>query len=162
RLPLDGNVRMPPTRPFVLFALLSSLAGPAIPAAGVESPPGDKEPVLRIDPGGPASFVTALAFSPDGKTLYAGGWDKVIRTWTRKAKGALEPSPSTYRVPVGPGLDGAINALALSPDGDWLAAAGNGMTRQTAGFRELGFVVPASGARDAVMLRDLGTIYLFS
>jgi WD40 repeat protein len=131
-------------------------------AAEVEAPPADKEPLLRVDAGGPVAFVTALAFSPDGKTLYAGGWDKVIRVWTLNDKGNFQLSPSTYRVPVGPGLNGAINALALSPDGEWLAAAGNGMARQIAGFHQLGFIVPAFGVRDPDMLRDTGTIYLFN
>src|SRR5262249_17849291 len=45
-------------------------------------PPGEKEPVLRLEAGGPTSFVTALAFSPDGQTLYVAGFDKVVRSWT--------------------------------------------------------------------------------
>ena len=91
-----------------------------------------------------------------------GGWDKVIRVWTRNDKGEFEPSRTSYRIPVGPGLGGSINALALSPDGEWLAAAGNGMARQIAGFRNLGFIVPASGVQTPLMLRDVGTIYLFN
>ena len=54
-----------------VLLLFWSLAGPRIPAAEVEQLPSDKEPVLRVDSGGPAAFVTSLAFSPDGKTLYA-------------------------------------------------------------------------------------------
>lgn len=143
-------------------ALVSVMAGAAGAAADVELPPGDKEPVPRIDPGGPGAFVTSLAFSPDGKTLYTAGWDKVIRVWTLNDKGDFERSRTTYRVPIGPALGGVIDAMALSPDGRWLAAAGNGMARHIAGFREQGFIVPDSGVRDPAMLRDIGTIYLFS
>lgn len=146
----------------VLLLLLGPLAGPAIAAAEIESLPADKEPLLRVDPGGPAAFVTALAFGPDGKTLYAAGWDKVIRVWTKNAKGFFEAPRSSFRVPVGPGLGGSLNALALSADGDWLAAGGNGVARQIAGFRDLGFLVPSFGVRDPLMLRDMGTIYLFN
>src|SRR5262245_29326173 len=49
-------------------------------------PPGDKEPVLRLEAGGPTGFVTALTFSPDGKTLYAAGFDKVVRVWNLNAQ----------------------------------------------------------------------------
>ncbi|HZV07139.1 MAG TPA: hypothetical protein VE999_18805, partial [Gemmataceae bacterium] len=153
---------MPRTCLIFLFVSLLLLAGTVAPAAEDESPPADKEPLLRVDPGGPAAFVTALAFSPDGKSLYAGGWDKVIRVWTQNDKGEFQLSPTAFRVPIGPGLNGAINALALSPDGEWLAAAGNGMARQIAGFGQLGFIVPAFGVRDSRMFRDIGTIYLFN
>ena len=43
--------------------------------------PAKKEPLFRLEAGGPTSRVTALAFSPDGQTLYAAGGDKVVRVW---------------------------------------------------------------------------------
>ena len=49
-------------------------------------PPSDKEPVLRLEAGGPTSFVTSLAFGADGKTLYAAGFDKVVRVWNLAPK----------------------------------------------------------------------------
>ena len=48
--------------PLVLLILLSALTGPATAAVDVEKLPADREPLLRVDPGGPAAFVTALAF----------------------------------------------------------------------------------------------------
>ena len=74
-------------------------------------PPGDENPVLRVKSGGPTSLVTSLAFSPDGKTLYAGGWDKVVHVW-KFQEGRWLPQPA-FRVPLGPGNDGRINALSL-------------------------------------------------
>jgi WD40 repeat protein len=149
-------------RPLFLSALVLVLAGAVATADDADLPPGNKDPVLRIDPGGPGAFVTSLAFSPDGKTLYSAGWDKVIRVWTRNETGDFERSRTIYRVPVGPALGGVIDAMALSPDGHWLAAGGSGMARHIAGFREQGFIVPDSGVRDRVMLLDIGSIYLFS
>jgi hypothetical protein len=125
--------------------------------------PGDKEPVLRLEAEGPTSFVTALAFSADGRTLYAGGWDKVLRVWTLNDKGFFVPDRlSAYRVPIGLGLDGALNAIALSDDGIWLAAAGRAVFRQAAGFRQAGFIVPVAGGMTEAMRRDIGTIYVFN
>ena len=75
------------------------LAGAGTPAQEPVLPPGDKEPVLRLEAGGPTSYVTALAFSPDGKTLYAAGWDKVVRVWTLNAEGRFVLDSAAYRVP---------------------------------------------------------------
>ncbi len=149
------------TRWLVLTILVSlGIASPTHAQAPV-LPPGDKEPLLRLEAGGPTSFVTALAFSPDGKQLYAGGWDKVVRVWSLNERGQFVPSRATYRVPIGPGLSGAINCIALSPDGSLLAVAGRGVFREEAGFRMPGLVVPSLGAMDPDMLRDQGTIYVF-
>src|SRR5207248_1078070 len=108
---------------------------------------------------GPTSTVTAMAFSPDGNTLYAGGWDKVVRVW-KFQEGKWQPQPA-FRVPLGPGNDGKLNALALSSDGKWLAAAGSGAVRVRAGFREVGNVLPAP-VMNAAMRQDLGLIYVFN
>src|SRR5260370_42587956 len=97
--------------------------------------PVDDRPLLRLEAGGPTTFVTSLAFSPDGQTLYAAGFDKVVRVW-KLQDGKFTLDKVSYRVPIGPGLNGAINAIALSPDGTLLAAAGRGVMRGEAGFRQ--------------------------
>jgi WD40 repeat protein len=63
----------------------------------------------------PASWVTALAFSPDGKLCATGHDDNVIRLWTVESR---EPVRE-FR-----GHDMAVSALAFSPDGRRLASAG--------------------------------------
>lgn len=147
------------TRTAILFLLL---LGVPVWAQAPLIPPGDKEAVLRIEADGPTAFVTALAFSPDGKQLYAGGYDKVVRVWTLNEKsGRFEASSSAYRVPIGPGLHGAIGAIAVSPDGALLAVAGSGLVRDAAGFARPGVILPKIGGLTAEMRRDQGTIYLF-
>lgn len=134
-----------------------STAAPILPA-------GDKKPFLRIEAGGPSSFVTSLAFRPDGKTLYEAGFDKIVRVWKldEEQKTFVLDAGASYRIPIGPGLEGGvINAVALSPDGEWLAVAGLGLVREAAGFREPGKVVPLS-AMSREMWEDRGMIYVFN
>lgn len=140
---------------FLWLALSAQAQAPVLP-------PGEKEPVLRLEAGGPTTYVTALTFSPDGQSLYASGWDKVVRVWTLNERKEFVLDRAAYRVPIGPGLEGAINAMALSPDGLWLAAAGMGIVRGGASFRRAGIVLPKIGGLTPEMRKDQGTIYVFN
>jgi WD40 repeat protein len=64
--------------------------------------------------------VSALAFAPDGRTLYSGGWDNAVRVWDldRMAERA------SFTWPVG----NRVTALAVSPDGLRAAAGGDAGT----------------------------------
>jgi WD40 repeat protein len=151
---------MNPSRFCALALLTLALAVPAR-ADDPPAPPGGALPVLRLEAGGPTALVNALAFKSDGDKLwlYAAGWDKVVRAW------ALEDDrfvlKSGYRVPLGPGTGGVVNALALSPDGRWLAVAGRGPARGEASSRDVGMIVPQVVALSPGMREDQGTIYLF-
>src|SRR5205807_6153226 len=70
-------------------------------------------------------------------------------------------SKTVYRVPIGPGLDGAIGTLALSPDGRWLAVAGRSLIRGGSTFRKPGAILPKLGGMDTTMRKDRGTIFVF-
>jgi WD40 repeat protein len=141
---------------------LTLLLGTSVGAADPAKPPQGKETILRLEAGGPTADVKALVFGngPDGKTpaLYVAGSDKVVRVWTLR-EGRWELSDAC-RVPIGPGGDGIINALAVSPDGRWLAAAGLGLVRDSSGFRDSGVLVPRARMTPE-MFEDQGTIFLF-
>lgn len=136
-------------------AVLALLAANAL----AQNPPGGKEPILRLEAGGPTSFVNALAMTEDGSRIYAAGNDQVVRSWSRTPGGEWKLDPFAFRVPIGPGLRGAINAVAVSADGTWLAAAGNGVT--DAGVRQVGFIVPAVGLAPE-RYRDIGVIHVWN
>jgi len=121
------------------------------------------EPLLRLEPDAPTSTVTALAFSPDGKTLFATGLDKVVRVWEWNENAARFDyrRDRTLRVPIGPGISGGLNCLSVSPDGRYVVTAGNAIVREQAGFREPGIILPRSAVMNEDMLRDQGTIFVF-
>jgi WD40 repeat protein len=122
----------------------------------------DKDPVLRLEAGGPTAFVTSLAFSPNGQALYAAGYDKVLHSWALDADRKFVPSTDTYRVPIGPGIDGVINSVAVSSDGNWLAMAGRAPMRGATGMHRPGVWVPTVRVFSDLMWEDQGTISLFN
>ena len=140
------------------LALLGFIAATGLGSAA-PLPVLDDRPLLQVDPGGPSAAVTSLAFSPDGNTLYVGGFDKVVRVWKWKEKSFV--LQRTFRVPIGPGTGGAINAVAVSPDGNWLAMAGRAPMRGETGFQTTGVIVEAA-ALSTEQLEDAGVIYIAS
>ncbi len=79
-----------------------------------------KEPILQLDPGGHLAKINDVKFTPDGRYLVSAGNDKVIRVWDLETGKTVR----TLRGQIGAGSEGKILAIALSPDGQWLAAGG--------------------------------------
>ncbi len=77
-------------------------------------------PILQLDTGGHMGLIRNLAFTPDGKYIVSAGHDKVIRVWDWRAGRTVR----TIRGQSGPGDEGKIYAMALSPDQRWLAVGG--------------------------------------
>src|SRR5262245_28019283 len=99
------------SRRLLLVASLLILCLEPARGQGPALAPLQKEPLLRVEAGGPMAFVTTLAFGPDGKTLYAAGFDKVVRTWAidkDDKNGKFVLGAVAHRVPVGPGTDGTL------------------------------------------------------
>lgn len=82
--------------------------------------PAAKAPLLELDPGGHKALTRGLAFSARGRYLVSGSDDKTLRIYLTETGELLR----TYRGWSGPGFDGAINSLALSPDDRLLAVGG--------------------------------------
>lgn len=80
-------------------------------------------PFLRLETGGHTANVWDICFSPDGAELFAAGTDKVVRVWDARS-GELR---RTLRVPIGPGPQGRLYTVDISPDGRWAATAGYGV-----------------------------------
>jgi WD40 repeat protein len=78
------------------------------------------QPRLALETGGHMALIRSILFTPDGKQLISAGDDKVIRIWDVASGRTVR----TLRGEIGDGLAGKIYALALSPDGKLLAAAG--------------------------------------
>ena len=161
----------PPSRPAalaralraaaIISLVLALAAGYAVPASAQDDPQPAQTllPTLRIVPDGPLSEVKSLALSPNGDRLYAAGYDKVVHVYAIE-DGTLRYRPTeTIRVPIGGGLDGALNTVAVSPDGRWLAVGGRAVKVGVADVRSGGVLRPTAGMPPEVQL-DEGTITL--
>jgi WD40 repeat protein len=98
----------------LLFAALLALAG----QAAAQAPP--QTPFLRIEAGGHIGAVPHVAVDASGRLLATAGYDKTVRLWSLpdgKPRGVLRP-------PIGPDQEGEIYAVAVTPDGRRVFAAG--------------------------------------
>lgn len=77
----------------------------------------DRSPLLRIEAGMHTEAILKLAISADGRLLATGSADKTVRLWSLPDAQLVR----VFRMPIGPGFNGRIYALAMSPDGRTLA-----------------------------------------
>ncbi len=124
-------------------------------------PDTKSEPIMRLDGAAPRTLVTACAFSPNGDRLYVVGFDKRVQVFVRRRGNYVAEPRLTLRVPLGPGRLGVLNTVRVSPDGRWLATAGNSLISSAAGYRRQGVLVPKKLVMSEAMLEEQGTIYLY-
>lgn len=98
----------------IALPLLLVLLGPSAVLAG--EPPTN--PILRIDTGAHTAVINRLAVTRDGNLLTVSD-DKTARLWSRTGGASL-----TIRVPIGPGGEGALYAVAASPTKDSAVVGG--------------------------------------
>jgi WD40 repeat protein/uncharacterized caspase-like protein len=77
-------------------------------------------PQPMLDTGGHMALIRGVTFTPDGRQLVSASDDKTIRVWDLATGKTLR----MFRGEAAPGPDGRVFAMALSPDGKLLAAAG--------------------------------------
>jgi WD40 repeat protein len=100
--------------PLVIYAL----AGEARSAQ--QAPAVETMPQLLLDTGGHMAKITDIAFTPNGKQLVSASDDKTVRVWDVETGKTVR----LIRGQIGPGQEGKIYAMALSPDGRLLAVGG--------------------------------------
>jgi len=81
-----------------------------------------EHPVLIVDPDMHTAASKAAAAGAAGRFLVTGSVDKTVRIWSASDGKLLR----TIRMPAGPGPTGKVYAVAMSPDGNILAAGGSG------------------------------------
>ena len=80
----------------------------------------EEAPLPMLDTGGHMAAIRSVIFTPDGSQLVSASDDKTIRVWDVATGKTLR----TIRGEAALGEAGKIFAMALSPDGKWLAAGG--------------------------------------
>jgi WD40 repeat protein len=85
----------------------------------------DQRPMLRIEPGMHTAPIIRVGVDAACTLMVTGSHDKTARLWALPESGRGSPELlRTLRVPIGEGDEGKIYAVALSPDGRWVAAGG--------------------------------------
>jgi WD40 repeat protein len=95
----------------IVFGGSAMVFAPALSEPDVES----AQPATEADP---PPVIVAVAFSPDGKTLAAGGWGDGVRIWDTSRAASSESASAVLP------HDEVVYAVAFSPDGSLLVTAG--------------------------------------
>ena len=85
----------------------------------------DQWPMLRIDPGMHTAPIKRIGVDAACSLMLTGSNDKTARLWALPKGGQGRPKLlRTLRVPISEGDVGSVNAVALSPNGNLVAAGG--------------------------------------
>ena len=102
----------------------------------------DQRPVLRIETGMHTAVIRRFGVDAGCTRMATVSDDKTVRVWSLP-DGRLE---QTIRLPIGQGELGKMGAIALSPDGRWLAAGGWAAEFEKTGVNVLSLVDLRTGA----------------
>lgn len=100
----------------VLVILLAVVAG----ARSGWADPGEVRPILTLDTGMHTAPIRGIAADRSCTLVATASEDKTVRLW-RMPDGRLL---NTIRLPIGPGNNGKLFAVAVAPDAGWIATGG--------------------------------------
>nr|VFJ59607.1 MAG: WD40-like Beta Propeller Repeat [Candidatus Kentron sp. DK] len=121
----DETIAMTNTTPAysrALFSLLTALAVllPALVVLPARAAGPSTEPLLRLETGRHTATIWSIATDRAGRWIVSASDDKTVRLWETTSGRLLR----TVRPPIGEGSEGKLYAVAMDPQGDWIAAAG--------------------------------------
>src|SRR5262245_31598708 len=101
------------------------LAGLFVPGEQLRAQEVDKDglysqPFLVLDPDMHTALIKAVVTDAAGRYIITGSYDKTVRVWSANDGRLLR----TIRLPSGPGNEGQVFTVAVSHDGNTIAAAG--------------------------------------
>jgi WD40 repeat protein len=108
------------------------------------------EPILRLEPGMHWAPIGRIDVDAGQRFLVTGSADKTIRVWSLKDGQLLK----TLRVPLGESDVGKVYSVAITPDGERIAAAGWG----TAGGRHQIYVFERASGRIVTRIDGLPNV----
>ena len=102
----------------LLIAAILALSARGFVAYGQTQP--SSEPILRVETGMHTAHIHRAAADAAGRLLATASWDTTLRLWSLETGNLIR----ILRPPIGDGHEGSLYAVAMSPDGKWIATGG--------------------------------------